>query len=100
VIRHSYKKDQENGSIWVEYKLDLQKLTIVITDEGERGHQFNPDLLSPVDKEEYLKNLTKGGLGIYLIKKIMDEVKYTVAPGVSNCLTMVKYARSAKEKPA
>jgi len=54
---------------------------------------FNPDLLSPVDKEAYLQELTRGGLGVHLIKKIMDEVEYTVSPGVSNCLKMVKFTK-------
>ena len=45
------------------------------------------------DKDEYLMRLQKGGLGVHLIKKIMDVVEYTVSPGVKNCLKMVKYIR-------
>ncbi len=88
VITHSMG-DSQKGNIKVVYKLDSDKLTIVIVDEGEKGQKFSLEDLSPVDKEEYLKTLTKGGLGIHIIKKIMDKVEYTVSPGESNCLTMV-----------
>jgi serine/threonine-protein kinase RsbW len=91
VIRHSYQMNLE-GMIKVEFTLAQNKIAIQIIDEGEKGQLFNPDDLSPVDKEEYLRNLSRGGLGVHLIKKIMDEVEYTVSPGVQNCLKMAKYA--------
>ncbi len=91
VISHSYKMDQ-TGMILVNFTLARDKIIIDIIDEGEKGQSFNIEELSPVDKEEYLRNLSRGGLGVHLIKKIMDEVKYTVAPGVNNCLHMVKNA--------
>ncbi len=91
VVRHSYIEGQE-GLIFVEYTLEPKKITIKIVDEGAKGQKFNLDTLSPVDKEEYLNTLSRGGLGVHIIKKIMDEVTYTVSPGHENCLTMVKYA--------
>lgn len=91
VISHSYSLDTE-GMITVEFTLSKDHIRIQIIDEGEMGQSFNPDDLSPVDKEEYLRTLSRGGLGVHLIKKIMDEVVYTVSPGVHNCLRMVKHA--------
>ncbi len=91
VISHSYKMDQ-NGVILVNFTLARDTIIIDIIDEGEKGQSFNIEELSPVDKQEYLQNLSRGGLGVHLIKKIMDEVKYTVSPGVHNCLHMVKHA--------
>lgn len=91
VIAHSYIEAKHQGVIKVEYKLESDKLTIAIIDEGEKGQTFNPEVLSPIDKEEYLKKLSRGGLGVHIIKKIMDEVEYTVSPGVQNCLKMTKY---------
>ncbi|MBU2510148.1 ATP-binding protein [bacterium] len=96
VIAHSYRKPGE-GKIAVDIDLEPNKITIRLTDRGEEGQTFNPNNLSPVDKEEYLQRLSKGGLGVYLIKKIMDEVEYTVVPGISNTLTMVKFASPAKK---
>ncbi len=95
VITHSYRKEA-TGEIQVNIKMETNKITIILTDKGEEGQLFNPDTLSPLDKQEYLKRLTKGGLGVYIIKKIMDDVTYTVSPGVQNCLTMVKFFEPEK----
>lgn len=97
IIAHSYHKC-DKGEINVEIQMESNKITITLTDKGEAGQLFNPNNLSPIDKEKYLKKLSKGGLGVYLIKKIMDEVDYTVSPGVSNCLKMVKYGYSRSER--
>ncbi len=91
VINHSYLSEQE-GVIKVKFTLIQEKIEIEIIDEGEKGQMFNPDELSDVDKEKYLQNLSRGGLGVHLIKEIMDEVEYTVSPGVQNCLKMIKCA--------
>ncbi len=96
VISHSYSK-QGQGEISVEIEMETTKITIILTDSGEEGQLFNPENLSSLDREKYLEKLTKGGLGVYLIKKIMDEVEYTVSPGIRNCLTMVKYACPSKK---
>jgi serine/threonine-protein kinase RsbW len=96
VIRHSYR-GKETGVIQVEICIEPTKVTISLMDKGEEGQLFNPALLTPVDKEKYLESLSKGGLGVYLIKKIMDEVEYVVSPGVRNCLTMVKYIYPKKK---
>jgi len=97
VIRHSYR-GQSIGAVQVEISIEPNKVTITLMDKGEEGQLFNPELLTPVDKERYLESLSKGGLGVYLIKKIMDEVEYVVSPGVRNCLTMVKYIYPNKSK--
>ena len=41
--------------------------------------------------QEYLAQLKVGGLGIYLMKTLMDEVDYQIQPGVKNQVKMVKY---------
>ena len=92
VITHSYRATQK-GVIQVEITMEADKITIELTDKGEEGQLFNPEALSDVDKDEYLMRLQKGGLGVHLIKKIMDVVEYTVSPGVKNCLKMIKYIR-------
>jgi serine/threonine-protein kinase RsbW len=34
-----------------------------------------------------------GGLGIFLMRKLMDEVRYEVKPNKNNVLTMIKRKR-------
>ena len=95
VIAHSYGENGK-GVIQVEFNMQPGKITIILTDMGEEGNLFNPDTLSELDREKYFTRLQKGGLGVHLIKKIMDVVEYTVSPGVKNCLTMVKFISPGK----
>jgi serine/threonine-protein kinase RsbW len=44
-----------------------------------------PDLLSPLEERQI------GGLGIYLMTRMMDEVTFDFDPDTGNLLTMVKY---------
>lgn len=90
VIRHSYGNNK-NGTIQIGIIIDDDRITFTVEDKGEEGQGFDPDKISIPDRREYLERMEKGGLGLYLIRKIMDEVRYTISPGVSNCLTMTKY---------
>jgi len=87
VIEHAYQNDK-NQDIDVAVKLDYQKFTIVITD---RGRSFDINDVELPDMNSYLAELRVGGLGIYLMKTLMDEVDYVVRPDGKNEVTMVKY---------
>ena len=87
VIRHAYE-DDETQNIDIAIKIDFQKLAIVVTD---RGKSFNVDEIELPDMDAYLAELRVGGLGIYLMKTLMDEVEYHSEPGVKNEVRMVKY---------
>jgi serine/threonine-protein kinase RsbW len=53
-------------------------------------HVFDP-INAPQDSVEQLIHARKsGGLGIRLIKKLMDEVSYEIIPGQKNELHMTK----------
>ena len=64
------------------------KLTIEVTDEGEH---FDPTRVQDLDLEEHIRRHRVGGLGIYLIRRLMDEVEYALDPEGRNELRMVKY---------
>lgn len=51
------------------YFLDSEKIVIMVSDHGAG---FDPDAVSLPDFE----NSHEGGYGIYIIKSIMDEVRY------------------------
>lgn len=87
VIEHAYKHNDKQA-IDIAIKLDYQKFTIIITDRGETFDVHEIDL---PDMETYLAELRVGGLGIYLMKTLMDEVDYSSEPGVKNEVRMVKY---------
>ena len=84
VIKHAYNYD-ENKKIDITVETNSSKLTITISDQG-RG--FDPGRLE--SPEQRLQKHARGGLGIALIKKVMDEVSFDLHPG-SNHVKMVKY---------
>jgi anti-sigma regulatory factor (Ser/Thr protein kinase) len=45
------------------------------------------------DIAEHVAAGRRNGLGIFLMRQIMDEVKYTFVQGFRNELRMVKYVR-------
>ncbi|HEY9764877.1 MAG TPA: ATP-binding protein [Chroococcales cyanobacterium] len=89
VIEHAYPPGTviEDG-IHLCLQLEYGKLTIVITD---RGDAFDPATLKSPDMNEYLAEFRIGGLGVYLMKTLMDQVDYDIQPGVCNEVKLVKY---------
>lgn len=94
VIEHAYK-DQKDQDIDVAVKIDYNKLTVVVTDRGET---FKPHDVKMPDMKKYLAELRVGGLGIFLMKTLMDEVDYKIEPGVKNEVHMSKYMIKHKDQ--
>jgi serine/threonine-protein kinase RsbW len=86
VIEHAYGK-REDEDIGVAVRLDYGKLTVVVTD---RGKSFRFNGVEMPDMKQYLAELRVGGLGIYLMKMLMDEVEYHSESG-RNEVRLVKY---------
>jgi serine/threonine-protein kinase RsbW len=87
VIKHAYGFDGSK-SLTVTVVPGNNYLEILITDTGKR---FDPDKIDTPDMQEYLAHYRKGGLGVYLMKKLMDEVEYHLLPGERNEVRLVKY---------
>lgn len=87
IIKHAYKYSPD-GKIIITIKFDKDKLAISIIDEGTH---FNPNNVPEPNIVEYYKQKKVGGLGIFLMKKLMDEVKYSTISGNKNEVTLVKY---------
>ena len=92
IIEHGYNKD-EKGTIELEADWEGGKFQVVIRDSAR---VFNPQSIPSPDMEEHIKAGRKKGLGVFLMRQIMDEVRYRYKDGVQNELTLVKYVR-AKE---
>ena len=85
VIFYAYPQGKD-ASIELTAAFDGKELTFVLSDRGE---EFDPTLkedadpnINPVDREI-------GGMGIYIVKNIMNEVSYQRLEG-KNLLTMTK----------
>jgi serine/threonine-protein kinase RsbW len=71
-------------SIAVDVCRSARTCTVTLRD---RGRPFDPTSLPPPDLSPQLRKRRPGGLGIYLIRRLMDEVSYDTEDGV-NTLTM------------
>ena len=87
VIKHAYRSDPTK-IIQVNVSAGNGTFEIVIQDEGVR---FNPTQVQPPDMKEYFSHFRRGGLGVHLMKSLMDRVEYSIAPGKSNELRLTKY---------
>jgi serine/threonine-protein kinase RsbW len=89
IIEHGYDEGTE-GSIEIEVEVDGNHFKVVIHDQGRL---FNPESIPDPDMKDHVQKGYKKGLGIFLMRQIMDEVRYKFKDGVKNELTLVKYIR-------
>lgn len=89
VIKHAYRFDATKR-LKVTIKPARTRFEVLIADTGLR---FDPNNLQTPDMREYLRNFKQGGLGVYLMKTLMDEVEYHMTPGKKNEVRLVKYLR-------
>lgn len=66
-------KDTEEHHIDIHFTLEGSTLSILIVDDGL---EFDPTLKSDPDLSLSVEDIPIGGLGIYMIKKIMNTVEY------------------------
>jgi serine/threonine-protein kinase RsbW len=89
VIEHAYGHDVSKEVV-VRVTLDGETLSIDIEDTG-RG--FDPGSVNQEELEQLINKRKTGGLGMRLMTKLMDEVRYEIEPGKKNALHMTKRLR-------
>jgi len=87
IIKHAYKFDPTK-SITISIRGRNGAFEVSIVDDGL---QFDPADVHPPDMKEYLSHFRKGGLGVYLMKSLMDKVEYDIKPGKRNEVRLTKY---------
>lgn len=85
IIKHAYK-NSPTEKVSIEIGSDAKKLWISLMDEGK---SFDPNTYSEPDLMQRIKEKKRGGMGVYLIKKVMDQVQYN-RTGKTNEIRMVK----------
>ena len=85
VMMYAYPKGTI-GYVTIDALLEDDSLEFIISDSGK---PFDPTAAPEVDIEKSLEDRPIGGLGIHLVKRIMDEVRYRRKNG-RNILTMKK----------
>ena len=81
LIIHSHASNPKEV-IYLEVKELKEKLAIEITDKGDA---FNLLEYEVPDLKKVIEEKRKGGIGIYLVKKIMDEIEFESKNGENTC---------------
>ena len=89
VIEHAYG-DDKTKQVMVRAIFDEDTLRIHVIDTGKG---FDPTQVPEQELKDLIANRRTGGLGMRLIKTLMDEVHYDIEPGKKNELRMVKKLR-------
>ncbi|MCI0665830.1 MAG: ATP-binding protein, partial [Acidobacteria bacterium] len=89
VIEHAYGHDISKEVI-IRAVVDEEAVRISVIDTG---HGFDPTKLQQESLEQLISQRKSGGLGIRIIKSLMDEVSYEIIPGQKNELHMTKKIR-------
>jgi len=83
VIRHAYGGECDEG-IELEMRREGERLVLWLRDYAP---SVDPERIRPRDLEE----VRPGGLGVHLIRELMDEMRYRPDPsGAGNVLELVK----------
>lgn len=87
LIRHGYK-GKDKGDIVLSVRRMKKGIEVQIEDSGR---PFDPASLDAPDLSEDLDERTNGGLGVYLVRELVDEISYESKDGL-NCLSLsMKY---------
>jgi serine/threonine-protein kinase RsbW len=86
IIKHAYQFDP-GKSITVTVRGRNGTFEVVIQDSGKK---FDPQRILTPDMKEYLAHFRRGGLGVYLMKSLMDKVEYAMVPGKKNEVRLTK----------
>ncbi len=87
IIQHAYSGGSEK-SIRILCSMSGNDLVIQIRDWGK---PFDPDFVPLPEMESELFERKSGGLGMFLMRQMMDEVRYIFNPRRYNELTMIKH---------
>lgn len=88
-VQHAYQKN-EKGEVVVGFGLYKERLEVVVADNGQ-SFDFHSTRqgIGPYDQNDSIEFLREGGLGLYLIETLMDEVRIHHKEGVT--VFMTKY---------
>lgn len=85
IINYAYPKEHQD-LIYLSARLHEGSIVLILTDTGK---EFDPTMAPEADITLSAEDREIGGLGIFLIRQIMNEVKYERIEG-KNVLTLEK----------
>ncbi len=94
-VKHAYKENNNVGIINIYFEILEDKIKIVISDKGDSfDYETTKSKIGPYDKDENIDFLREGGLGLFLIESLMDEVTVYKESGVT--ISMTKYIKKSR----
>ena len=94
IIKHAYK--EKSGTIRLDIQAEPGKVEINIFDSGE---SFDWSGVRDPDLDYYVEIGKKGGLGIYLMNRLMDEISYQPTSSGNRLYMAKEVAGEAHGKP-
>ena len=89
IVEHGYANlPPGKATIELVLTVDRETFRMVIQDFGQT---FDPEDLGDVDIQRHVGAGNCGGLGVFLMRKIMDLIEYHAETGQKNRLVLVKY---------
>jgi serine/threonine-protein kinase RsbW len=86
IIEHGYT-GLPTGTIEVTFQVRHHQVSVSIVDFG---HPFDPRTYPPPDISSTWDERPVGGLGVFFIIKLMDEIRYTSDANQGNRLELIK----------
>ena len=86
VIEHAYQ-GEDQGDITLTCKCEAKEWIILIYDQGRA---FDPSSVPEPNLNPNLDEIRTGGLGLYFMRQLMDEVEFSFDESKGNKLRMVK----------
>jgi serine/threonine-protein kinase RsbW len=86
IIEHAYE-GISNGNLDITCTMQGDSLIITMRDTGK---PFDPSKVKQPNLKADLSDRQIGGLGVYLMRKLMDDVSYVSNSKTGNLLTMTK----------
>lgn len=91
-IKHSYK-NKPDGKITIEIKAIGNRFTVIVFYDGLLFDPSKIKVDSPIKKIQKTGKIKRGKLGMYMIYKFMDDVRYQVKQG-KNVVTLTKFLKN------
>ena len=89
IIKHGYRNTQ-SGSITMNVHVKNDCLVVELIDHGT---SFDPNQVSDPNISQYIQNGKKGGLGIFIMKKFLDDIQY-MSSAQANILRLIKFRKN------
>lgn len=86
IIDHAYGGE---GRGWIDCQVDVRSDGLLVT-LIDQGKSFDPEGVPPPQIGKPLKEVKPRGVGLYLIKKMVDKMEYGSITGQGNVMRLFK----------